>query len=424
VSRPRGGVTGALPPPPLTDLVEGLPSWPDLDPTELATELARSESLSAGLTEAAAARLAAAGVAGAAAARLALDGRLRAVRGDELVAWAAAEARLPEDEARVHVFLRALLDVLASAPSAVRTVDGLLGALAALAPADGVRLDVAGTSFGAPIGEVGRDPLELPVPGANAVLLVRPAIGADARCRVFAEETARLLATSVRSRGRRSSGELAKLEAAQRRLRRLALDLHDGPAQDVAALAADAALLVAELGDSLSDARRRVAQELAVEIRDRLSALGRDVRDLAEVLEPRAMLRESIRDVLVRESASFARRSGVTPTVEVDDDLGVMTASQQIALVRVAQEALTNVREHSEATEVRLTARVTAQGVSLVIADNGRGFDVARAPTRGRLGLAGMDERVRLLGGRLTIESRPGGPTRVEATIPRWRPSA
>jgi signal transduction histidine kinase len=128
--------------------------------------------------------------------------------------------------------------------------------------------------------------------------------------------------------------------------------------------------------------------------------------------------------VLVRESAAFARRSGVTPTVEVDDDLGVMTASQQIALVRVAQEALTNVREHSEATEVRLTARVTAQGVSLVIADNGRGFDVARAPTRGRLGLAGMDERVRLLGGRLTIESRPGGPTRVEATIPRWRPSA
>ena len=424
MSKPRGGVTGALPPPLLIELVEGLPAWPDLDPAELATVLGRSETLAAGFTEDAAARLTAPGVAGAAAARLALDGRLRADRGGELVAWAAAEARLPEEEARVHVFLRALLDVVASSRSAVRTVDGLLGALAALAPADGVRLDVAGTPFRPPIGEVGRDRLEIPVPEADAVLLVRPAAGADARCRAFAEETARLLATSVRSRGGRSSGEVAKLEAAQRRLRRLALDLHDGPAQDVAALAADAALLVAELGDALSDERRRAAGELASEIRDRLAALGRDIRDLAEVLEPRAMLRESIRDVLVRESAAFARRSGVTPIVEVDDDLGVMTASQQIALVRVAQEALANVREHSEATEVRVTARVTAQGVSLVIADNGRGFDVARASMRGRLGLAGMNERVRLLGGRLTIESRPGGPTRVEATIPRWRPSS
>jgi signal transduction histidine kinase len=76
---------------------------------------------------------------------------------------------------------------------------------------------------------------------------------------------------------------------------------------------------------------------------------------------------------------------------------------------------------------VNLTARVTAHGVAIVVTDDGRGFDVPAASAlgeAGRLGLAGMDERVRLLGGRLAIESRPGGPTRVQATIPRWRPSA
>jgi signal transduction histidine kinase len=219
------------------------------------------------------------------------------------------------------------------------------------------------------------------------------------------------------------SREVEKLEAAQRRLRRLALDLHDGPAQDVAALAADAALLEAGLAEGLSADDLAAARELAGEIRDRLSALGRDIRDLAEVLEPRAMLREPIRSVLAREAAAFARRSGIAPMVEVDEDLGIMTASQQIALVRVAQEALTNVREHAEATSVQLSARATANGVSLVVADDGRGFDVDAPRAEGRLGLAGMRERVLLLGGRLTIQSRPGGPTRVEATIPRWRPS-
>jgi signal transduction histidine kinase len=63
-----------------------------------------------------------------------------------------------------------------------------------------------------------------------------------------------------------------------------------------------------------------------------------------------------------------------------------------------------------------------------VVRDDGRGFDVeralVRAAERGRLGLVGMAERVRLLGGRLEVDSRPGGPTVVSAVIPRWEPIA
>jgi signal transduction histidine kinase len=191
----------------------------------------------------------------------------------------------------------------------------------------------------------------------------------------------------------------------------------------VAALTADVAMLEADLAEEWTPDRLREAQALVAEVHARLSTLGRDVRDLAEVLEPRAILRAPLRDVLAREAAAFARRAGIEPTVAVDDDLGLMTASQQITLVRVAQEALTNVREHAGATAVSLTATATREGVSLVVEDDGRGFDPSRQ-TGDRLGLAGMHERVRMLAGRLAVVSRPGGPTRVEATIPRWRPSS
>jgi signal transduction histidine kinase len=60
------------------------------------------------------------------------------------------------------------------------------------------------------------------------------------------------------------------------------------------------------------------------------------------------------------------------------------------------------------------------------VTDNGRGFDVERtlvqAARKGRLGLVGMSERVRLLGGRFDLQSSPGGPTTISAKIPRWRP--
>lgn len=414
----------ALPAPLPADLAEGLQAWPDLDPAELAHLRVGADGLASSVAGGGGALVRGTAVAGAAAARLALEGRLDPARGDELVAWTAVDAGVPEDEARVHLFLRALLDVAASAPSSARVLEGLLAALHGLGPAGAVRLEAGGDVLCRPAGgEVGPDALALPVAGSGAVLLVEPAEGAAACCRAFAEETARLLGAALGARSRRSSAYTTKLEAAQRRLRRLALDLHDGPAQDVAALAVDAALLQAELGGELTPERVDTARELAAEIRDRLGALGRDIRDLAEVLEPRAILRESLRDVLVREADVFARRTGIVPSVEIDEDLGVMTASQQIALVRVTQEALTNVRDHAGATAVDVVARVTAQGVSLAVVDDGRGFDVARAAARGRLGLAGMEERVRLLGGTLAVDSRPGKGTRVEATIPRWRPS-
>jgi signal transduction histidine kinase len=412
---------------PLGDVLGDPLEWPELEAAEFEQVLARANALGAvtgSATEKA--RMTATAAAGAAAAILALDARLTRERGDQLVEWAARAASLSADDARVDLFLHALLEIVARAAAPAEALEGILRSLSALVPA-AVAVEVAGERLNIEVGvEPDAECRRVPIPGAEAALLVEPAYGAEARCDALADIAARVARATLPAHRARGTDEVAKLDAAQRRLRRLALDLHDGPAQDVAALVADAALLEADLSADPSPESVRAAREVAAELRARLTALGRDIRDLAEVLEPRAMLREPLRDVLLREVARFTRRSGITTTVDLDHDFGVMTASQQIALARVAQEALRNVLAHADATKVQLTARASERGVVLVVEDDGRGFDVARAKrsARKRLGLVGMEERVRMLGGTLGIESRKGGPTRVEAVIPRWRPSA
>jgi signal transduction histidine kinase len=91
------------------------------------------------------------------------------------------------------------------------------------------------------------------------------------------------------------------------------------------------------------------------------------------------------------------------------------------------QEALTNIREHSNATEVGVSVLSGPSELTAEIRDNGRGFDVdrtlVRAARAGRFGVVGMSERVRLLGGRFDVRSCRGGPTIVSVILPRWQPA-
>jgi two-component system sensor kinase len=112
--------------------------------------------------------------------------------------------------------------------------------------------------------------------------------------------------------------------------------------------------------------------------------------------------------------------------LHLSGDLEALTASQAIVLLRVVQEALANVEAHSGARSASVTVTAGAEELQAEVLDDGQGFEVeptlVAAARGGRLGLVGMSERVRLLEGRLDVESRPGGPTRVAAVIPRWRP--
>ncbi len=94
-------------------------------------------------------------------------------------------------------------------------------------------------------------------------------------------------------------------------------------------------------------------------------------------------------------------------------------------IFRVVQEALTNVREHSGAAHVAIEVQAANTHTEVRIADDGRGFEVeatlTRASREGRLGLVGIVERIRLLGGSISIASRPSG-TEGAFTLPRWIP--
>jgi signal transduction histidine kinase len=109
--------------------------------------------------------------------------------------------------------------------------------------------------------------------------------------------------------------------------------------------------------------------------------------------------------------------------LSVEGELDRLTDSQRIALVRILQECLSNAREHSGASEVRVEVRSTESYVEASVTDNGRGFDVegtlVEAAQRGRLGLVGVHERARLLGGTCDVASRPGGPTTISVCLSR-----
>ena len=109
----------------------------------------------------------------------------------------------------------------------------------------------------------------------------------------------------------------------------------------------------------------------------------------------------------------------------LDDHPAELSDSQQIAVLSLIREALSNIRQHSGASTVSISVGSRADGSTFVeITDDGSGFDpeeaLVRAARVGRLGLVGMHERVRMLGGRTQIDSRPGGPTVITATMPRW----
>jgi signal transduction histidine kinase len=197
--------------------------------------------------------------------------------------------------------------------------------------------------------------------------------------------------------------------------------------QDIAALGQDLRFFKSQLAPYIE--RAPEARPLIGRIDDleaRLVALDRDLRDLARPLNTPALSRLPLSGALQHAIGEFERRTGVQVHLSESGDFSETTASQRIALVRVVQEALNNVHEHSGAGEARVTVTAGRSGLTAEVYDEGQGFEVedrlVQAARGGRLGLVGMSERIRLLGGKLEIETRTGGPTRILVRIPRWQP--
>jgi signal transduction histidine kinase len=263
-----------------------------------------------------------------------------------------------------------------------------------------------------------------------AALVVRSRADNPERTSAFLRECAGVLAPLLERQAllARSAQRDQELHAAsERRLRRLAFDLHDGPLQELAVLGADLQLARRQVAGVLDDTLRHVVLGRFDDLAARLQEIDETLRELSHSLESSSVVDRSLPEILGREVAALDRRMGIETQFRVTGVFDDLTASQRIALFRVAQEALTNVREHTDATEVEVTLDRLSDSTRLAVRDNGRGFDVAQtvvvAAGRGRLGLVGMNERVRLLGGTFTLISDVGVGTKVTVTLPLWRPA-
>jgi signal transduction histidine kinase len=211
----------------------------------------------------------------------------------------------------------------------------------------------------------------------------------------------------------------------QRRLARLRFDLHDGPQQDVHLLAQDLRLFRDQLRPMIAgDPNYDRALGRLDDLEAQLVALDGDLRRLSTSVQSPFLSPNSLHEALTQLTDAFTARTGVTPETQVSGASIEMTDSQQITLLSLIREALSNIRKHSDARSVTIEIASGARGLKVEVTDDGSGFDpeatLVSAARAGHLGLVGMHERVRMLGGSTQIESKPGGPTVISATLPRW----
>ena len=208
-----------------------------------------------------------------------------------------------------------------------------------------------------------------------------------------------LLVGAVREIGRyqRDAAGAAVLEER----RRIARDLHDGLAQELAFIAGQAARLRIEL---LETAAQR--------------ALGEARRAIAALTQP---LDEPLGAVLADVAEEVAERSGLNLELSIRSEPR-LTPDAREDLLRIAREAITNAGRHADARTVLVElANGDGDGLHLRVADDGVGFDpeaVPRPSETGGFGLVSMRERARALGGELRIRSQPGSGTSVEVIVP------
>jgi two-component system NarL family sensor kinase len=203
------------------------------------------------------------------------------------------------------------------------------------------------------------------------------------------------------------------LAAREEERRRIARELHDGPLQSVVLLwrRLDAIDLAdPQLRDALAKASAS-AEVVAAELR----RFSRDLR-------PSVLDDLGLSAALKAEVAAFESRTGIRGRYSLRGSTDGLDVHEQLAFFRVCQEALHNVERHARASTAAVRLSVSATRAELVVEDDGLGMTVAAEPAElvrpGKLGVVGMQERARLIGGTCTVRGGRKG-TIVRLTVPR-----
>jgi signal transduction histidine kinase len=200
------------------------------------------------------------------------------------------------------------------------------------------------------------------------------------------------------------------VEAQETERRTISRELHDQVGQTLNALLVEAANLGKRIPEEDSISRRYLEN-----IRTFADSSVNSLRDIALLLRPSMLDDLGLIPALEWQAREISRRSGIKVKVTAEKVPDSLPDAVRTSVYRVVQEALHNVAQHSGARSATVTVRQMGESLLLIVEDDGGGFDPEK--TRG-LGLLGMEERVKQIGGRLEIQSQPGKGTVLRVTLP------
>ncbi|MBI3954195.1 MAG: sensor histidine kinase [Chloroflexi bacterium] len=207
------------------------------------------------------------------------------------------------------------------------------------------------------------------------------------------------------------------MRAQEEEQRRIARELHDVPVQSMVLICRDLATLL-QSSDSLPDPVRRGLAGVRERAEETLGLLRRFSREL----RPSVLDDLGFGPAIQALTEELSRRLGFRVHLEMSGTSRRLAPDTELGLFRIVQEALRNVEKHAGATQTKVAVYFKEGRAGVAVADNGQGF---RAPARlgdltaeGKLGLVGMEERARLLSGRLEVQSAPGKGTQISVEVP------
>lgn len=211
------------------------------------------------------------------------------------------------------------------------------------------------------------------------------------------------------------SGRLLQLQDEERR--RVARDLHDGVGQLLAALSMSAAIVAREKEKLSADAARCVEGNSGL-----IDQAISEIRTVSHLLHPPLLDEIGLESALTEYVQGFGERSNIRMTLDLPDNLGRLPHEYEMCVFRIVQECLTNIHRHSGSATAQVRLARTAQEIQLEVTDHGRGIgpEIQEKFFAGKstgVGLRGMRERVRQLGGALKIESNGSG-TSIQVMLP------
>ncbi len=199
--------------------------------------------------------------------------------------------------------------------------------------------------------------------------------------------------------------------------KRIARELHDDTVQSLIAIGQRIELVKGTLDDP-PKARSRLA-----ELRTMVTGAIASVRQFSRDLRPLTLEDLGLAASMQYLVNQLAQSEGIEVNLKIDGEVEGLSTDMEVAIYRILQEALNNVKRHAHATKVNVWAQFAKRYIRLTVQDNGQGFEVPEAITdfasAGSFGVMGLQERAQLFGGEVTIKSMPGKGATIRMVMPR-----